>query len=321
MTEYLVPDTIEETVHLLREHNGRARIIAGGTDMLPDMQSDKHHPSSLVDVTRIPELNRIDITGGWATLGAAVTFAVLREHPYLKQHVHALVEAAASVGAAPIQTAATWAGNLIQAMPAADGAIIAIALHAEVRVLDVDDAPSGLDDAEQESPDRLWRPVASLYEGPGRSRIDSARQLVTHIRFPLPERPWGTGWRRAGRRPSLVLPTLNCAIRLVLDGDLIASAAIAVGPVGPCPVRAGDAESFLAGLPPTQSAFAEAARLALCDAHPRSNVLRASREYRLAVLPVLVEEALSQAAQRALKSSGADDSYLSGLDSFKEYPS
>ena len=108
-------------------------------------------------------------------------------------------------------------------------------------------------------------------------------------------------WRRAGRRPSLVLPTLNCAAAVTLDGGRIVAASIAMGPVGPCPVRAGEAEAFLAGQAPSPDVFAEAAQLALCNAQPRSSALRASREYRLAVLPALVDEALTVAAERALK--------------------
>ncbi len=330
MTEYLIPNTIGEAVTLLGEHNGRARVIAGGTDLLPDLRQGKHAADCLVDITRIPELTRIEIDlqdsrtgsevsagfsgsreqpadpeggwriasipenhlnvyrkGGYVTVGAAVTFAMLREHPYLQRHVHALVEAAASVGAAPIQSAATWAGNLVQAMPAADGAISAIALDAELHVVD---ATGG-----------RWLPVLSTFAGPGRSHIDPTRQIVTLIRFPIPATPWGTAWRRAGRRPSLILPTLNCAVKLVLDegGGRIAEAAIALGPVAACPHRAVAAEASLVGRPPGPKAFAEAARLAQRDANPRSSIHRASREYRLAILPVLVAEALGIAAERA----------------------
>ena len=136
MTEYLIPCTIEEALHLLSVPGGQAMIIAGGTDVLPDLRKGKHAPACLVDITRIPELTAIGVDDGYVTIGAAVTFAMLREQAYLCQHVHALVEAAASVGAAPIQAAATWGGNLVQAMPAADGAIIAITLGAELRVVD-----------------------------------------------------------------------------------------------------------------------------------------------------------------------------------------
>jgi len=309
MTGYLSPTTIDEALGMLAAYDGRARVIAGGTDVLLDLQKGKLRTECLVDITRIPDLGRIEVSDGWVTVGAAVPFSALRVHPYLAGHVHALVDASASVGAPAIQTSATWVGNLVQAMPAADGAIIAAALDAEVRVLAADGAPS-----QRGTPQRdvgmshgstaQWQALAALYAGPGRSAIDSTRQIVTHIRFPLPQHRWGTGWQRLGRRPSLVLPTLNCAAKIVLDGALIEAAAIAMGPVGPCPIRAAGAEAFLAGRRPDQETFAEAAQLALCDADPRSSILRASRGYRLAVLPVLVEEALTSAAHRAAIAKG-----------------
>ena len=304
MTSYFLPATIEEALELLAAHEGRARIIAGGTDILLDLHKGKHHTGCLVDITRIPDLGRIDVSDGWVTVGAAVSFSALRAHPYLAGHVHALVDAAASVGAPAIQASATWVGNLVQAMPAADGAIIAAALDAEVRVLAPGDRSHQGGSPRRHGDAAGWQPLASLYAGPGRSAIDSTQQLVTHIRFPVPPHRWGTGWRRMGRRPSLVLPTLNCAVKIVLDGALIESAAIAMGPVGPCPIRAAGAEAFLAGRRPGQETFTEAAQLALCDADPRSSALRASRGYRLAVLPVLVEEALASAAHRATTPEG-----------------
>ena len=172
-------------------------------------------------------------------------------------------------------------------MPAADGAIIAITLGAELRVVD--------------RAGERWIPVLDTFAGPGRSHIDPTRQLITTIRFPIPAAPWGTAWRRAGRRPSLILPTLNCAVKLVLseDGSRVIDAAIGMGPVASCPHRATEAEAYLIGRAPDPATFAEAARLAEHGADPRSSVHRASREYRLAILPVLVREALGVAAERA----------------------
>ncbi|MGE5603973.1 MAG: FAD binding domain-containing protein [Nitrososphaerales archaeon] len=324
-TGYLTPTTPQEAVEMLRGYAGHARVIAGGTDILPDVAKgaltagQAHAPDCLIDITRIPELGKIEVGESWVIVGAAVPFVRLREHPYLASRFHALVDAAASVGALAIQTSATWAGNLVQALPAADGAIIAAALDAEVRVLVArsetghstvvrsETGHSTVEETGHSTVEERWLPVADLYAGPGRSRIDSTRELVTHIRFPIPVSTWGppcwgTAWRRAGRRPSLVLPTLNCAVKVELERDRIlpaAGVAIAMGPVGPCPVRAHSAEVFLAGKEPRPEVLAEAAQLALCDADPRSSVLRASREYRLAVLPVLVEDALTRAVRRA----------------------
>jgi CO/xanthine dehydrogenase FAD-binding subunit len=285
MTEYLVPATVQEAAHMLAAHGGEALVLAGGTDVLPDVRRRKRDPRCLVDITRIPELARIEVTDRYVQVGAAITFATLKENDTLRRHVPALVEAAGSVGAIAIQTAATWVGNIVQAMPAADGAIVAIALDAEARILDDQGA--------------VWRPVHTLFEGPGRSVVDSTRQIITHLRFPIPETAWGTAWRRIGRRPSLVLPILNCAVKLVLRDECIEQAAVALGPVAPTPFRAVETERLLTGKVLSADVLEKAAQIAVTEAHPRSSVMRASREYRLAVLPVMVGEALTLAAQRA----------------------
>lgn len=291
MREYLYPRSIEEATQCLAAHNGSARVIAGGTDMLPDVRKGRVAPCCLVDITRIPILREIVVTDDFVTIGAAVTFAVISAHPFLRQHVQALVEAARSVGAGAIQNAATWVGNIVQAMPAADGSIVAIALDGEARIADCSGAE--------------WRPVESLWSGPGVSAVDPTRQLVTHIRFPRPGSNTGTAWRRVGRRQALVLPILNCAVTVQIDGGdvgklKIVRAAIALGPVAPRPFRAREAETFLRGRALTADALAEAGRLAQTAANPRTRVIRASREYRLAIVPTLVGEALAQAARRAL---------------------
>ncbi len=286
MTSYVTPATLEDALAILDAHQGHALIIAGGTDILPDIRSGKRAPACLVDITGIPGLRDICVTADYFEAGACVTFAQLRNHPFIRRDVHALAEAAASVGAAAIQNAATWAGNLVQAMPAADGAIAALALEAEARIVDTSGA--------------TWQPVAGLFAGPGRSTVDPARQIITHIRCRRPAAAWGTAWRRAGRRPSLILPTVNCAVKLTLaaDGSLTA-AVVAVGPVATVPFRAAVVEAFLQGAEPGPATWGEAGRLAQAVAQPRSSPLRASRAYRLAIIPELVAGALAEAYGRA----------------------
>ncbi len=289
-TEYVYPSSVEEAVGLLSAYGGEAQILAGGTDLLPDLRKGKKAPRCLVDITRIPELDRICIRGDQVEVGAATTFVTLKEHPFLRQQVPALAEAASSVGAIAIQTVATWAGNLVQAMPAADGAIVALALEAEAHVVHAVGAE--------------WRPVESLFVGPGRSAVDSTCELITHLRFPLPADPWGAAWRRIGRRASLVLPILNCAVKLVLNGDRIQRAVIALGPVDVRPFRARSAEVFLVGHSAEPAVLAQAAEIAGGESNPRTSILRASRAYRLAIIPALVRDALGVAAVRAGERSG-----------------
>ena len=267
---------------MLAACEGHARVIAGGTDVLLDIEQGqararlpgRHHSHP---GTR----RRSKSDDGWATIGAAVPFVALREHPYLASHVHALVDAAA-FGRRARRSRPRPRGSATWCRPCPRPMARSLRSRSTPRCgCWIETASAGC-------------PSAELYAGPGRSRIDSTRQLVTHIRFPIPDGAWGTAWRRAGRRPSLVLPTLNCAVKVVLERRRSSRrAAIAMGPVGPCPIRAHDAEAFLVGREPSRQLLAEAAQLALCDADPRTSILRASREYRLAVLPVLVEEALT----------------------------
>jgi CO/xanthine dehydrogenase FAD-binding subunit len=300
MIEYLFPESIEEAVRCLAARRGEAQVIAGGTDVMADLRRRKINPSCLVDITRIPGLDRIEVTEERVNIGAAVTFAQIKESPVLQTSVPALVDAARSVGAIGIQAAATWSGNIVQAMPAADGAIIALALDAEAHIVDAKTSE--------------WQPVESLFAGPGASAVDPTRQMITHIRFPRLRAAWGTAWRRVGRRPSLVLPIINCAASLQFEGDVpgaeevspgtIAHAAIALGPVGPRPFRARRAEAFLMGQVAGADVLAQAACIARDEANPRSSIMRASRDYRLAVIPPLVEEALRAATARAVMSVG-----------------
>ncbi len=288
--EYLYPESVEQAVQLLHSGDGANRIIAGGTDVLPDIRRGKISPDCLVDITRIPELDQIQLQENMIQVGAAVTFAVIQASPLLNDQVPALVEAAKSVGAQAIQNAATWVGNIVQAMPAADGAIIAIALEAEALIIDGDDA--------------RWHPVSSLFRGPGVSTLDPRRELISHVRFSLPSGRWGTAWERIGRRPSLVLPILNCAIKICLapDADRIESATIALGPVAPKPFRAHQAEEHLRGQAISPELLEQAAQLAQGECNPRDSVARASRAYRLAVIPTMVKNALRHAVQRARES-------------------
>ena len=296
MREYVYPASVEEAVAELEARCGEGRVIAGGTDVLPDLREGRIETGCLVDVTRIPGLDEIVVDEQWVMVGAGVTFAGLRRDEFLQERVPGLVEAASSVGAGAIQNAATWVGNIVQGMPAADGGIAALALGAEARIVGTDGA--------------RWEWVEDLFAGPGVSRVDPTCELVTHIRFPTPTRRTGTAWRRVGRRAALVLPILNCAVRIELEeesdpgeaddgGARIADAAIALGPVAPRPMRARKAEVYLVGRTVEEGVLREAAAIARSEANPRTSVMRASREYRLAILPELVMAALTTAVERA----------------------
>jgi carbon-monoxide dehydrogenase medium subunit len=135
--------------------------------------------------------------------------------------------------------------------------------------------------------------------------VDSTRQLITGIRFPVHNRfgSWGTAWRRVGRREALILPILNCAGKIHIQEEgserKITHARLALGPAGPVPFRARKAEEFLVGNLPSHEVWMEAGKLTREEAQPRSSIMRASRKYRLEIIPALVEEVLETAWKRA----------------------
>jgi CO/xanthine dehydrogenase FAD-binding subunit len=272
-------------MELLTSNAGGARVMAGGTDLLVDLRQGKKQAQVLVDITHIIGLDQIVVRNEWVEVGAAVTFAAIKNFVYFKKNVPMLAEAAASVGAEAIQNSATWVGNLVQAMPAADGAIVALALEADVSVY--------------RQGKSCWRPVTTLFAGPGISTIDSSREIITQLRFKIPGTDWGTAWQRVGRRTALTLPTINCAVKLELEKECIRNAVVSLGPVATIPFRSKAAEAFLAEKPSTLETFDTAGKIAQGEADPRSNPLRASREYRLAIIPVLVRRALVTAYNRA----------------------
>ena len=284
---YETPRSVTEALTLLDRHQGQAQIIAGGTDLIIELQEGRHEVECLVDVCRIPGLDGIQQVGEYLLLGANVTFRQLHESPLVRSTFRVLAEAAETVGALQIQTVATLAGNLVSALPAADGSVALLALDAEVEVATLEG--------------RAWQPVSELFLGPGQSAIDPHRQMITAIRVPIPPSHHGTAWERIGRRRALVLPILNCAVSVLLDepGERFEWARISLGPVAPVPFRARETEAFLQGRETSPEVFAEAAQVAAGEAKPRTSLLRASKEYRVEVLQVLVKQGLARAVEQA----------------------
>ena len=142
--DYVRPTSVSEVVELLRVSDPRARILAGGTDLLVDLRSVRCRPvpERLIDIKSVPELQEIEVDekGAHLTIGAAVPLNRIVEHPWIRQHVSGLAAAAASIGTYQIRNRATLAGNLCNASPAADTAPVLLALGATLQIMDRDGA-------------------------------------------------------------------------------------------------------------------------------------------------------------------------------------
>lgn len=286
---YLIAESVSDALDKLASCGGEARLIAGGTDLVLQAQRGQCPSTAMVDVTRIPELNQIQERDGYILIGATVTHAQVAASPLIQARAGLLSRACGSVGGPQIRNVATLAGNVVNALPAADGAVALFALNAEIEVASLDGR----------SLRRVWMPIAEMYENVGVCTIDPCVQMVTAIRFkPLPPSA-GSDFQRLARRRALVLPILNAGAVVEVVNGVIVDARIAVGPVAPTPFRAARAEQALVGALAGEEAIAQAARLAMADAKPRSSLLRGSQDYRTAMVEVLVRRALNNALRAA----------------------
>lgn len=283
VTAYLFPTSPEECLRMLAAHQG-ARIIAGGTDLMVDIKDRRVEPRVLVDITRIPGVDLIAEEGENIILGGGVTHAQAAHSELVKEKLAALAQAAASVGSPQIRNVGTLAGNVVNAQPAADTAVALVALGAEAEII----GPGGTRRV----------PVEELYEGVGRSRVDSSRELLW--RFLVPK--WGEGdtsaFVRLSPRRALSLPMLNVAVRLQVKDGRWQRVRICLAPVAPRPFLCREAAEVLVGAEVSPEKMLEAAKIAADLAQPRDSVLRGSREYRKEMVRVLVLRALEEALEK-----------------------
>jgi CO/xanthine dehydrogenase FAD-binding subunit len=277
---YERPESIADAVGLLAEHGPEARLLAGGTDLIIRLREGTIRPRVVVDVKRIAELDGgIRETEAGLTIGARATMTAIGADDRIRRDFTALSEAAAVVGAVQIRNRATLAGNICNASPAADTVPALLTFDAVV----VAAGPGGT------------RRIA-LDELLVRSGVTTlARdELVTAIELPQPDLARASAHLRRTRRRGhdLAAVTIACVVRA--DGRT----RIAYGSLGPRPLLVGDDSGLLA-----DAAAADAAKAALLaqlftDASPSPRSMRASPDYRLAMLHVLGMRAVRTAIER-----------------------
>jgi carbon-monoxide dehydrogenase medium subunit len=183
-----------------------------------------------------------------------------------------------------VRNVATIGGNVAHALPAADGTTALNALDAEVEVASF----SG----------RRWISFTSLFLGPGKSVIDSTREVLTALRFKATTDHEASASSRIMRPQGVALPIMNFSTKVRLIEDRIEAVALAVAPVAPTPFRCQQTEAFLAGKPANSESIEAAMAVLLSECKPRTSPHRATAEYRKEVLPVLLRRTLSRAIER-----------------------
>ena len=291
--QYHRPDSIQEALTLLHRYDQDAQIVAGGTDLILDLEFGNHtEVEALVDVTAIPGLDRIEENDGWVELGAAATHAQIDRSPLVLAHGLALVESCSVVGGPQVRNVATIGGNIAHALPAADGAIGLLTLGAEVQVCTLANDGAGFDCE--------WRPLLAIYDGPGRNNLAS-NQMLSAFRFRKLRPRQASGFDRIMRPQGVALPILGVAASVTLDDALtrVTDAVIAIGPAGPIPFRATEAEEIVASAALSDDLVEAVIDTAQAQAKLRTSKHRASKAYRHEMIAVLLRRVLNKTVERA----------------------
>ncbi len=282
---YLRPTSLEEALHALKTAPRPLAPIAGGTDLLLDLQQDRHPPvRTLLDVTSIPEMTRLERRSDSLYIGAAVPIARLTRDPRVLAEAQALTEACALIAGPQVRNVATLGGNVAHALPAADGTIALLALGAEAEIASLEG----------------WRrlPLPDLFLGPGRSALRPEQDLLVGFHLPLQEERRASCFRRIMRPQGVALPILNCAVWIARQGQVVRDIRIAIGPADRVPFRATQAEEQLRGQPLNEATIRQATQALLNQVHFRTSPHRASANYRRHLVTGLFQRVLETAWER-----------------------
>jgi xanthine dehydrogenase iron-sulfur cluster and FAD-binding subunit A len=282
--DYYIPATLDETLHLLAERGSKARLAAGATDLMLELERGvRKGVETIIDITRLPDLDQITLDEkGTIHIGPLVTHNQVAASRLLREHAFPLVSAAWQVGAPQIRNRATVAGNIITASPANDTIPPLMALGAWVKLASIREVRTV--------------PLQEFYTGVRRTVMQPDEMLVD-IAFPalqsLPSEGFsqrGT-FLKLGLRRAQAISLVNTAIILDIGPGGIRSAVITLGAVAPTIVHAPEAEAYLGGKELTDDVIARAGELASVAARPIDDI-RGSAAYRKAMVSVLVQRGL-----------------------------
>ncbi|MBU2646517.1 xanthine dehydrogenase family protein subunit M [bacterium] len=276
--QYHEPESIPEACRLLTVYGDRARLMAGGTDLVIQMKRGHLSPGHVISIKKIEALHGITETAEGFTIGAATSLADVANHARLQEILPMVCRAALSVGSTQVRNRASIGGNICNGAPSADMAPGLLALGAQVAIAGVDG-------------DRMI-PVASFFTGPGTILLGKG-EIVSRLFIPRPSENLRMVYIKHGPRQSMDCAVVGVAICLSIDPvtRLCQDVRIALGAVAPTPVRAVATEALIAGKKLSELDFKTIESLVRTEASPISDV-RASAAYRSEMVSTLTTRAI-----------------------------
>jgi xanthine dehydrogenase FAD-binding subunit len=276
--DVLEPRTLGDALDTLHERSDRIELIAGGTDAIIQLKDHTLQTKELLDISRLSELRYLLRKGSTIRIGALSTYSDILESSLLNQSCRVLVDASKMIGSLQIQNRATIGGNLANASPAGDTIPPLYALAATVTVQN----PKGT----------RHIPIERFFLG--YRKIDlRPDELITEISFETVEKPFDAAFLKLGLREGHFISIANIAVwvQWAPDGTRISDIRVALGAVAPVVIRARKCEEFLRNRGLEEEVIWRAGQIASGESSPITDI-RASAEYRRAVIPSLLYKAV-----------------------------
>jgi len=283
--ECFFPKTLKEALSLLKKYNGKARVFAGGTDLLPKMKRREVVPKYLIALNGIRGLNFIKYEKDKGLrIGAATTLSEILGSPIIPKHYPILTEAISQMASTQVRNVGTIAGNLCNAVPSADTAPPLIVLGAQLKLVGIQKQRTVL--------------VEDFFKGPDRTILGPA-EMVSEIQIPPPTSKGRGAYMKHTLRREMDLAIVGVAAYLVLDSknNTCKDIKIAMGAVAPIPMRAKKAEAVLRGKHLDDDLIESAAKVVSEEAKPIDD-LRGSAEYRREMVRVLTKRAIKKSFEK-----------------------
>ena len=285
---YVAPSSIAEVLAVLNESTSAGQmtqILAGGSDVLVQMRMPNHQPRTIVDIKKLAETNRLEVSAEGIYIGAAVSSAVMNEHQGLRKAMPGLMEAGDLIGSTQVQGRATICGNLCNASPAGDSIPALI-------------AAGGLCDIATASGTREML-VEDFVVGVGKNALQEGEFLLG-VKFAMPKASTKDAYLRFTPRTEMDIAVAGVGVRVSVENGICTDARVSIGAVAPTALLVTSAADALIGSSLDEAALAAAGQACKDSASPISDK-RGTAEYRQKVVAVLCKRAIAIAHKRALE--------------------
>jgi len=259
--KYLSPESVEEAIALYDQHPETSKFIAGGTDLIVKLKQGQMKPDFLISLKKIKSLNEFqkDESTNELTIGALVTHATLEKSPMIQNDYPIIYDAVSNIGSLQVRNVGTIGGNLINAVPSADGAVPMIAL----------DGTALLHGTEKER----FVKIKDLFVKPNVTVLKPG-EILKKIIIPAQKPNTGSAYIKFGRRAAMELPLIGIGVLLTLDDDhkTCTKARIVLGVAAPTPIRALKAEKILVGQTINEKILIKAGQIAAEESKVRDSI-------------------------------------------------